>query len=212
MSASGVIRSAAPGDIPSIARLMADALADDPFFEQLLPGERGRSMSALRFFFAYARTHLGRDRELDVACEDGGRVVGVAAWTHRRHGQSSALSRQLWRSGGYLSSIGLRRVYRALRLRWQLEHRRPHGTHWWLSVIAVAETERRQGVGTALLAHRLAKLDEAGESAYTEVTSDGALALCTRLRFRAHDSAGSPPDYTMQSMTREARRPLRRHD
>lgn len=212
MNTSSVIRPATPRDILSIARLMADALADDPFFEQILSGARGRSTSALRFFSAYARTHLGRDRELDVACEDGGRVVGVAAWTHRRQGQSSALSRQLWRSGSYLSGIGLRRVYRALRLRWQLEHRRPHGTHWWLSAIAVAETERRRGVGTALLAHRLAKLDEAGEPAYTEVTSDGALALCARSRFRAHDSAGSPPDYAMQSMTREASRPLHRYD
>lgn len=207
-----VVRVASRDDVPAIAVLLASTLSDDSFFRLLLPSEPSPPAGAVRFFEAYALTHLGRDRALEVACGADGRIVGVAAWTYRPEGRGSLLSRQTGRSVRYVRSLGPRRTVLALRLRHELEHRRPHGTHWWLSAIAVAREERREGVGSALLAHRLDVIDTTREAAYVEATSAPAQALCSRFDFLAHNTPGKTPTYELQSMSREPRRPLRRYD
>lgn len=111
-----------------------------------------------------------------------------------------------------MRGLGPRRIVRALKLRHELEHRRTHGTHWWLSVIAVTPEERRQGIGSALLAHRLAVIDGAREAAYVEATAAAARALCSRFGFLAHNTPGNEPTYELQSMSREPRRTMRRYD
>lgn len=209
---NSTVRPASQADVPAIASLLAATLNDDPFFRQLLPSGPDRMVGAVRFFEAYALTHLGRERAFDVVCDIDGRIVAVAAWTYRPAGRSSLVSRQTGRSGRYLRAIGLRRIVRAIRLRQGLEHRRPHGTHWWLSVIAVAPHERRRGRGTVLLAHRLQAIDAAGEAAYVEATSTEARALCCRFHFIPHETQGQAPDYELQSMSREPRRVMRRYD
>ncbi len=206
------VRAATRADVFAIADVMAPSLTDDPFFRPLLPDGPERAGGAVRFFVEYALTHLGRDRALDVACGADGRIVGVAAWTYRPKGRSSLVSRQTGRSLGYVRAIGARRILRALRLRRDLEHRRPFGTHWWLSAIAVDETARHHGVGSALLTHRLALIDAAHEAAYVEATSAAAVALCERFRFVPQATQGGAADYALQAMSREPRRTMRRYD
>ncbi|GMA28855.1 GNAT family N-acetyltransferase [Arenivirga flava] len=207
-----VVRAATPADVPMIAALLTSSLSDDPFFRPLLPEGPQRLTGAVRFFAAYALTHLGRDRALDVACADDGRVLGVAAWTYRPEGRSSLASRQTGRSVHYVRAIGVRKILRALRLRQEIEHRRPFGTHWWLSAIAVDESARRLGVGSALLTHRLALIDAAHEAAYVEATSDTAVALCECFRFLPQATQGGNAGYPMQAMSREPTRPMHRYD
>ncbi len=206
------VRAATRVDVFAIAGVMAQSLADDPFFRPLLPCGAECADGARRFFVEYALTHLGRNRALDVACTSDGRVVGVAAWTYRPKGRSSLASRQTVRSLGYVRAIGARRILRALRLRRALEHRRPFGTHWWLSVIAVDETARRHGVASALLTHRLAPIDAAHEAAYVEATSAAAVALCEQFRFVPQATQGGAAGYALQAMSREPRRTKRRYD
>ncbi|GMA28707.1 GNAT family N-acetyltransferase [Arenivirga flava] len=210
---SPAVRAAARGDVPAVAELLAASLTRDAFFAQLLPDPtQDGGFGALQFFSAYAMTHLGRDRALDVVVDDDERVLGVAAWTYRPRGRSSLVSRQTGLSVRYLRSIGPRRLIRAVALRRGLEYRRPHGTHWWLSAIAVSPVSRGGGLAKTLLQHRLARIDAAGEAAYAEATDVEIRELLLRFRFLPHETPGIEPDYPMQSMTREPYRAPRRYD
>lgn len=210
---SPIVRAAMRGDVPAVAELLAASLAGDAFFAQLLPdATQDSDVGAIEFFSAYAVTHLGRDRALDVVVDDDGSVLSVAAWTYRPKGRSSLVSRQTGLSVRYLRGIGLSRLIRAFTLRQGIEHRRPHGTHWWLSAIAVSPPARGRGLAKALLQHRLALIDDAGEAAYAEATNVESRELLFRFRFLPHETPGVDLDYLMQSMTREPYRTLRRYD
>lgn len=206
------IRAATSADVPTIAAVLSDALRDDVVFAQLTPAQQNTSECSKKFFTAYATTHLGADRALDVACDEIGTVIGVAAWTYRPSGRSSLLTRQTKLSLRYLRSLGLVPLLRAVRLRQAIERRRPHGTHWWLSAVAVTAAHRDAGIGSALIRHRLTLLDQAAEAAYVESSTPADRAFFARLGFHAHETPGTPLPGEARSMTREPSRPIRRPD
>jgi GNAT superfamily N-acetyltransferase len=59
----------------------------------------------------------------------------------------------------------------------------PAERHWYLGVIGTVPPARGRGLGSALLAHTLAPIDEAGLPAYLEATSERNAALYARFGF-----------------------------
>ncbi|MFI6875728.1 GNAT family N-acetyltransferase [Streptomyces sp. NPDC050400] len=110
-------------------------------------------------------------------------VVGVAAWEgpdrrHRLRGLLDEFSRQVRASG----------VRRAPSLLSQLvayERARPSYQHWYLVDIAVDDAARGLGIGSALLAHRLASIDAQAAPAYLEATAPANQRLYERFGFRS---------------------------
>ncbi|ROO52689.1 acetyltransferase (GNAT) family protein [Micromonospora sp. Llam0] len=79
---------------------------------------------------------------------------------------------------------------RFARLAALLHHDAPRRPHTYLAYLGVAPTRQRQGVGTALLAHRHATCDTAGTPVHLVATTADARRLYQRLGY--HDTTPAP--------------------
>lgn len=83
----------------------------------------------------------------------------------------------------------------------------PNDPHWYLGLIAVDPAYRGRGVGTKLMQHSLAMVDQGGLPAYLESTNAANLSLYRRFGFQelAEVRVGSSPPRI--PMLRPARKP-----
>ncbi|WP_243795349.1 N-acetyltransferase [Saccharopolyspora gloriosae] len=72
--------------------------------------------------------------------------------------------------------------------------RHPLAEHWYLSLIGVAPSHQRTGVGTAALTASLREYDRTGLPTYLEASSLGSRALYLRLGFTDVDEPIQLPD------------------
>jgi GNAT superfamily N-acetyltransferase len=193
-------------EIPACARLIAEALHDDPVVHQIVRGDRDRTDRLTDLYTAVLRTGALHHGVIDVArAEPGGPVVGVAAWEgpHR----SAAIWRQLVELPRYLRAIGLRHLPAALRALGSFGGHRPAARHWYLADVAVSPGARGLGVGSALLAHRLRTIDPQVLPAYLEATTPGSRRLYERHGFQAAGPIDLAPGVSATAMTRPSTRP-----
>lgn len=190
-----LIEPAGHAEIAVGARLIAESFRDDPVVRRLVPGEHDRVRRLTDVYTAVLRTGPSVTGVVDVArSAPGGPIVGVAAWEgpdRRRH-----LPTELREIQRYVRAVGLRHLpaVRARLGRWA--RARPTTAHWYLVDIAVSPAARGQGVGSALLDHRLRAVDTAALPAYLEATGPGNQRLYERFGFRARgpvaDDDGAP--------------------
>jgi len=178
------VTTAVRSDVEPLARLMADAFIDDPPLRALVgecPDLRERAVSLYRGMLLASPL---RDGTLDVA-RDGSRVVGAAIWyAPGRAGRAGAsLAHHAPQLRWYLKAFGLGRARHALRVTNAVATYHPHVPHWYLQAIGVAPDSRGAGVGSALLVHRLARIDAVGEAAYLESSTARTGALYRRHGF-----------------------------
>jgi GNAT superfamily N-acetyltransferase len=69
----------------------------------------------------------------------------------------------------------------------------PHQPHHYLAFLAVVPERQREGLGTALLRHRLARLDAAREPAYLEAGDENSRRLYLREGFVPHQAPYTLP-------------------
>ena len=179
--------------------MLRSAFDADPLISWLLRAD-GRRERALRDFVAGSvGEYLEGGRRVDVAELDGA-VAGTALWTSPPGAQPSP-----WRQ---LPSLwGLRRwtgLGRLPRLGWLVvasERRYPRIPHWYLYMLAVEPGRQGAGVGSALLAAGLARVDADALPAYLEATSERNRALYARAGFeragRLRYPLGGPPLFPM---------------
>ncbi|MEU6103338.1 GNAT family N-acetyltransferase [Streptomyces flaveolus] len=172
----------ATAEVDDSARLIALALRDDPVLYAYLPGEDDRVNRLTGFFGVMLRTGLLQNGAVDVArLAPGGDIIGVAAWEgpDRRHSlwaDLKDLARQV-RAGR------VRHVPSFLAQLAAYEKARPKYPHWYLADIAVSDSARGLGVGSALLGHRLAAVDAQALPAYLEATAPANQRLYERFGF-----------------------------
>jgi ribosomal protein S18 acetylase RimI-like enzyme len=65
----------------------------------------------------------------------------------------------------------------------RLETLHPKEPHWYLAMLGVDPRHQGRGIGSSLLGHRLAKIDEEGAPAFLETTSPANLPLYERFGF-----------------------------
>ena len=85
------------------------------------------------------------------------------------------------------------------------ERSRPTEHHWYLSLLATHPDHRGHGWGMALVADRLAVLDEAGLAAYLESTNPGNIARYRRAGFEPIGSFTLPQGPNVDRMWRPGR-------
>jgi ribosomal protein S18 acetylase RimI-like enzyme len=90
-------------------------------------------------------------------------------------------------------------------LRAEINRCHPEGAYWYLWVIGVDPRRQGRGLGSALLKHTLAKVDEQGETAYLESSDPKNVPLYERHGFEVVDviQVGDLPPLT--PMLRRAR-------
>ena len=165
------------------AQLCARAFASTEFYERFFPSPRGRARSIAALHRA-ALAHLGPGGRLAVARGDGGRVLGVAAWV-APGGFPPPARAQLARLPSVLAAftphLGALRVAARAEAATLAHH--PREPHWYLQLLAVDPSAQRTGVGAALLAPTLERIDAEGAPAYLETQDEANLAYYARVGF-----------------------------
>jgi ribosomal protein S18 acetylase RimI-like enzyme len=174
------IRTARAADLDDVTRVLAEAFAEDPVLAGFLPaGPRQPERRAL-LFAALLRSGPRPDGTVDVAVDARGGILGAAVWeapggipAHRTLRQAPTFLRALGIAGALRAATRLRALDRA----------RPGLPHWRLAEVGVGAAARGLGVGSALLAHGLARVDADGSAAYLESSTARNRALYLRNGF-----------------------------
>lgn len=190
-------------DLPEVAHVIASALVNDEVMAAIVPGERNRQGRLKRLVLSELRLGSFPGGVIDVARPaGGGPLLGVAAWEGPGH-KASPLA-ELREQPRFLSAIGLRNLRRARELFAAFEDHRPTHPHWYLAYVAVTPEAQGSGVGTRLLRHRLAEIDDAGEAAYLEATTPASRQLYERLGFVEQRALDMTPSGQPVAMLRPA--------
>ena len=173
-----------PQDAPAAGRVLAAALRDDAVIRSMLPEQRDRAARLTSIYASVVRLTLASGGVVDLARDgDAGPVVGVAVW--ERSGFPLGRWAQVRELPTLVRAAGLRHLPAAVRGLRAFAVHRPRYPHWFLANLGTAPAARGQGVGSALLAHRLAAIDRTGSPVYLEATTDGSRRLYERFGFRA---------------------------
>ena len=184
-----VVVPAAPADLAEAAALLAAAFEHEPQVGALLQHRTPLRRRAEHLYRALLVAGPLRRGTVDAARDTAdGRLLGVALWVEPRRG--GALVEAGRAAAGLLRGLPEHlRAFRGVDLRHPLavlgafERARPRVPHWYLEAVGVAPAGQGRGVGGALLRHRLALADAAGEPAYLESSSPRTGALYRRLGF-----------------------------
>jgi len=108
---------------------------------------------------------------------------GVALWTPPGR-LGAGQWRQAWRLPGFVRAVGVRRLPRVVPAVAALGGKHPRQPHWYLSELAVDPPVQGRGIGSALIADRLAQCDRDGAAAYLENSNPRNTPLYERHGFR----------------------------
>jgi len=173
------IRRATPDDLDTVVRTLVDGFQDDPLYRWFTDAGRFDEVMA-RMFRADARDTYIPGGEAYLA-EDGS---GAALW---RPAPGCFPHTRAERLRGIPALAGISGLARFPRI-WQLMERtaaeHPREPHWYLSLLAVEQARQRDGVGSALMAHVLARVDAAHLPAYVENSKARNLDFYERHGFR----------------------------
>lgn len=194
------IRSAARADAPAIASILTEAFRDDPAWSVSLPKDETRAAKLTAYYLRRARRH---PEWADVAVDDG-RLVGALLWKPPADPGAVATTRRAI-SGAVRWVLGRLPLGRGARHNHQIASYRPTEPHWYIRDIGTGPDARGKGVGSALLEHRLALIDQSATTlAFLESTTPGSRRLYERFGFEA---VGSVPTLPGNASTVMVRRP-----
>jgi len=192
------IRTASIDEARRCAAIVAEALLRDPVGVRAVPARLDRLRRMTGLYEAELRLGAFAHGRVDVA-EIDGVIAGVAAWVApHAPGDLAATLRQAPR---YAYAVGPLHLVSALRAQRVRRRARPTTAHWTLADVAVADDARGQGIGGALVAHGLERLDG---DAYLEATTAASQRLYERHGFVLHTRIGLAPGGFPVGMRREA--------
>jgi ribosomal protein S18 acetylase RimI-like enzyme len=192
------VRTARPDDAPGVGSVLADGFHDDPVLGWVFQGDGTLRAAKLRACFGFLATEANVPLEATFVTEGGCACwtpsPGTDEWPKERSGRFNAVLRQTCDEAdierlGVLSSA--------------MDEHHPAIPHWYLGTIAVIRSAQGTGVGTALLVHSLAIVDEAGAPAYLESTNVRNVPLYERHGFRVTGQIDVPGGPALIPMWRE---------
>ena len=184
------VRAATARDRRDVVRVMAAAFDDDPVARWLVPP--GRSLVPL--FAAHARWAHDAPGCTDVALLDG-EPVGAAFW------DPPGFRAPAWRqvaSIPFYARAFRRHLRRGAALESLMHQARPPERFWYLA--GIGSVRRGEGIGTALLRHRLGRVSE---PAYLESSKRANIPLYERFGFELRDPLRLPGGPELWPMWRQ---------
>jgi len=192
-STAGVRKARSPQDLEAVSRLLAAGFQDDPVLAWTIPDTR-RRRELLPPTFALFVEALARHGETYLS-DDG---AGAALWVPPEAESMDEHAAEKW--GQRLSEVMGPDTARMVELMAALDEHHPHGSLYYLNLVAVDPQRQGQGVGSMLLEHVLERCDREETPAYLEATSEGGKRLYERHGFEALEPftlPGGPPLYPM---------------
>ena len=189
--------------VPSAARVLANAFADAPRFEYLLSGDARRHPKLTWYWGAVIRACIQSGWTIQVVGGDTRSTVrAVAIWEPPQQVKHSILT--LVRSGLMAAPLRLglpanRRRRALVRLLAELDP--PHPC-WYLDTIGVEPSEQRTGLGTALLSTMLLRIDEQALPSFLDTSAPDNIGYYERFGFRVTAESSLPNGLPLWGMTR----------
>lgn len=149
------MRAITPADVRTVANVITDAFATDPFWHWLFPDvDQSAIVSSwirqLRIFYLpKGHSYVSDD------------LTGAALWSPPGNWQMRPLQ-QLRLAPSYVRLLGLRRLSDANRGFAAIERGHPDEPHWYLSVLAVSPSRQRSGIGRSLVEPMLERAERDG--------------------------------------------------
>jgi ribosomal protein S18 acetylase RimI-like enzyme len=181
------IRQVRGQDVPQLAAVLAAAFHDDPLNSWLAPHPERRADILTR----------GMSLELRAiylppgGCYTTTDLSGAALWAPPGRWKLP-VARQLRLLPSFARLFGLQRLPQVLSGLATLERHHPEEPHWYLAILGVAPDRQGQGLGSALLAHMLARCDADHLGAYLETSNQHNLRLYRRHGFQVRDQFDIP--------------------
>jgi ribosomal protein S18 acetylase RimI-like enzyme len=186
-------RRAQEADTPALARLFAAAFLEDPIFDWIARRGPKRAGGLERFFFWVLKSRAVPFGEVWMA--DDGSVA--AAWLPPGVPASpGGLGEQLLLLPMFLRLCGVPRLLRGSAMGDAMERNHPREPHFYLSFVGVAPRLQGLGLGSAILAATLARIDAGKHAAYLENSNPKNTRLYERHGFAVRKNiapAGAPP-------------------
>jgi ribosomal protein S18 acetylase RimI-like enzyme len=198
------VRRASPSDRDALAAMLSRAFDDDPVMSWFFPDD-GRRKARCEVFFRRVVLDGPYARAGDVYTTAG--LGSAAIW----------LPPDKWRLGLLDQLRFLPAILRILPLRWlasrlaafnQIEARHPHEPpHWYLSTLGTDPDQQGHGLGSALLADQLQRLDADALPAYLESSKERNVPFYERHGFAVTETVDLPDGPRLWLMWRDPREP-----
>ena len=205
-SANHRVRPVREADVARLVEVLTRAFDDDPISHYFFRGDRRRERGLRRFFDIQMRHQYLVNGEAWTTDDLG----GAALWMppgRPRPGVRDLLRLALLVTD--LLGVG-REAPQVARLLAEVERARPSEPHWYLGVLGVDPPRQRTGVGGALLAEVLGRVDEEGMPSYLETSKEENLSFYGRHGFVVTGEVHAPADGpTLWLMWRDPRPPER---
>jgi ribosomal protein S18 acetylase RimI-like enzyme len=202
MATGTSIRRATLADAPRLAQTLASAFQDDPVIAWIFPDQR-RRRAVLAAFMEFRLRHLAFPHDQVWATTD---AAAAAVWLPPPGRWQLPLPQQLRLLPALVRFLGLRTASILAGLE-RMEARHPQDrAHWYLFILGTEQAAQGQGLGSALLAHMLARVDADQLPAYLESSNERNLALYGRHGFEVTSEVAIPGGPTIWPMWREPQR------
>jgi ribosomal protein S18 acetylase RimI-like enzyme len=201
MPAASLVRKATLADAPRLAQALASAFQDDPVITWVFPDEQ-RRRAVLPAFMEFRLQKLAFPHD-EVWMTAGG--AAAAVWLPPPGRWQLPLPQRLRLLPALVRFFGLRTasVLGALD---RMEQRHPRDpSHWYLFILGTEQAAQGRGLGSALLAQMLARLDADSMPAYLESSNERNLALYGRHGFEVTSEMAIPGGSRIWPMWREPR-------
>jgi len=188
-------RTAVEAERRLVAELLAGAFQDDPVWMWICPDPVRRRRHLAGLFAQVVRPHLRRG---DVLTTAG--LEGAAVWAAPE--QWKARTSDALRSAvPAVRAVGLRHARARLGALPAMEQGHPTQPHWYLEILGARAELRGRGVGSALMAPMLERIDAEGLPAFLESSKWENVPFYRRFGFEVteefHLAPGCPPMWRM---------------
>jgi len=202
MATGTSIRKATLADAPRLAQTLASAFQDDPVIAWIFPDQQ-RRRAVLPAFMEFRLRNLAFPHDQVWTTTD---EAAAAVWLPPPGHWQLPLPQQLRLLPALVRFLGLRTTSVLAGLE-RMEARHPQDrAHRYLFILGTEPTAQGRGLGSALLAHMLARVDADQMPAYLESSSERNLALYGRHGFEVTSEVVIPGGPTIWPMWREPQR------
>jgi ribosomal protein S18 acetylase RimI-like enzyme len=202
MATGSSVRKATLAHAPRLAQALASAFQDDPVIAWIFPDEH-RRRAVLPAFMEFRLHKLAFPHDQVWMTTDRS---AAAVWLPPPGRWQLSRPQQLRLLPALVRFFGLRTVS-VLGALDRMEQRHPHNPpHWYLFILGTEPAAQGRGLGSALLAQMLARVDADGMPAYLESSSERNLAWYGRHGFEVTGEVVIPGGPRIWPMWREPRR------
>jgi ribosomal protein S18 acetylase RimI-like enzyme len=201
MPTGSSVRKATLADVPRLAQALASAFQDDPVIAWIFADEH-RRRAVLPAFMEFRLRKLAFPQD-EVWMTAGG--AAAAVWLPPPGRWQPSGAQRLRLLPPLVRFFGLRTASVLGGLE-RMEKRHPHDrSHWYLFILGTEPAAQGRGLGSALLAQVLARVDADGMPAYLESSNERNLALYGRHGFAITGEVAIPGGPRIWPMWREPR-------